>query len=113
VSKIINFSQVDAQRLTYFSIQVASVFFTPLKIIIALEMLAFFIGVSFLVGLAIMIVLMLFTVVFSKISAKVNDELLKAKDSRMKIAEEILQIVKFIKTNALEKYFFAKINKKR
>lgn len=31
----------------------------------------------------------------------------------MKVAEEIVQIIKFIKINALEKYFFNKLNKKR
>jgi hypothetical protein len=30
---------------------------------------------------------MVFTIIFSKISAKVNDKLLKAKDARMKITE--------------------------
>ena len=31
----------------------------------------------------------------------------------MKVTEEILQIIKFIKINALEKYFFKKLNQKR
>jgi hypothetical protein len=56
---------------------------------------------------------MLFTMIFTKIAATNNDFLLKAKDARMKVGEEILQIIKFIKINALEKYFFKKINKKR
>jgi ATP-binding cassette subfamily C (CFTR/MRP) protein 1 len=38
---------------------------------------------------------------------------LKAKDARMKAAEEALQIMKFIKVNALEKFFFKKVNRQR
>jgi ABC-type bacteriocin/lantibiotic exporter with double-glycine peptidase domain len=92
---------VDAQRMTYMGFQVVSVLYAPIQIIIGLTLLYNYIGPSFLVGLGVMIVLMLFTLVFTKISTKGNDQLLKAKDARMKMAEEILQIIKYIKVNAL------------
>ena len=57
--------------------------------------------------------MMIFTLIFTRISTTANDELLKAKDERMKITEEILEIIKFIKVNAQEKYFFNKLNVKR
>ena len=60
-----------------------------------------------------MIFMMLFTLIFTKKAAEANDQLLKKKDARMKVTEEILQIIKFIKINALEKYFFEKLNAKR
>ena len=113
ISDVINYSQVDAQRMTNFGFQLAGILFAPAQIIIGLLLLYLYIGISFLVGLGVMILLMISTLLFSKVSTKVNDKLLKAKDERMKITEEILEIIKFIKVNAQEKYFFKKLNKKR
>lgn len=39
--------------------------------------------------------------------------MLKAKDKRMKSATEIFNLIRFIKANAWEKYFFKKLNKAR
>lgn len=113
VADIINYSQVDAQRMTYMGFQMVALLFTPFQIVIGLYLLYLYIGPSFLVGTGVMVVLMVFTLGFSKIASRQNDKLLKAKDARMKLAEEILQIIKFIKINALEKYFFQKLNRKR
>jgi hypothetical protein len=44
-----------------------------------------FIGISFLSGFGIIALTILFTYLLRKISIRINDELLKAKDSRMKI----------------------------
>lgn len=81
--------------------QLVALLYTPIQIIIGLVLLYMYIGISFLAGMGVMIVLMLFTLVFSKVVSKNNDKLLKAKDARMKITEEILQIIKYIKINAL------------
>lgn len=87
VGEIINYSQVDAQRMTYMGFQMVALLFTPFQILIGLYLLYLYIGYSFLVGTAVMLVLMLFTLVFSKIASRQNDKLLKAKDVRMKLAE--------------------------
>lgn len=87
--------------MTYMGFQLVALLYTPIQIIIGLVLLYIYIGISFLAGMGVMIVLMLFTLVFSKVVSKNNDKLLKAKDARMKITEEILQIIKYIKINAL------------
>lgn len=87
--------------MTYMGFQLVALLYTPIQIIIGLVLLYMYIGISFLAGMGVMIVLMLFTLVFSKVVSKNNDKLLKAKDARMKITEEILQIIKYIKINAL------------
>lgn len=46
-----------------------------------------YIGPIFLVGVGVMIILMIFTLFFTKMAAKANDVLLKKKDARMKVAE--------------------------
>lgn len=85
VSDIINYSQVDAQRMTFMGFQLVALLFTPFQIIIGLYLLYVYIGPSFMIGTGVMIILMLFTLIFSKIASKYNDRLLTAKDSRMKL----------------------------
>ncbi len=87
--------------MTYMGFQLVALICTPIQIVIGLVLLYMYIGVSFLAGMGVMVILMLFTLTFSKVVAKNNDKLLKAKDTRMKITEEILQIIKYIKINAL------------
>jgi ABC-type bacteriocin/lantibiotic exporter with double-glycine peptidase domain len=69
-----------------------------------------FIGISFFVGFASMGVLMLFTICFTKIASKFSVKLSDAKDLRIKVTEEIFNTIQFIKINALEKYFYKKVN---
>lgn len=93
--------------------QLVSLFLVPIQIILGMLLLYYYIGISFLVGVGVMALLMILTLTFTKISTTANDELLKAKDARMKVTEEIFQIIKYIKVNAHEKYFFQKLNRKR
>ena len=53
--------------------QLTSLLFTPIQIAIGLVLLYVYIGISFLVGLGVMIVMMIFTLIFSKVAAKAND----------------------------------------
>ena len=73
MSDIINFSQVDAQRMTYLGFQLVALLFTPLQILVGFFMLYVYIGPSFLVGVAVMVVMMCFTLVFTKFAASAND----------------------------------------
>ena len=60
--------------------QLVALLFTPFQMIIGLYLLYIYIGPSFLVGFGVMMCLMIFTLIFSKIASKANDKLLKAKD---------------------------------
>lgn len=59
--------------MTYMGFQLVSVLYAPIQILVGFFLLYSYIGISFLVGLGVMVVLMLFTVIFSKIAAKKND----------------------------------------
>ena len=87
MSDIINYSQVDAQRMTSIGFKMTTVLFCSFQIVIGLLLLYFYIGVSFLVGVAVMILLMIVTSIFSRVMARQNEELLDAKDRRMKVTE--------------------------
>ena len=76
VSDIINYSQVDAQRMTYIGFQISSVLFAPIQIVIGLVLLYLNIGISFLVGLGVMAVMILLTLIFTHVATKINDAIL-------------------------------------
>ena len=38
---------------------------------------------------------------------------MKAKDKRMKVTEEMLDIIRYIKISAIEKFFYRKVDEKR
>jgi hypothetical protein len=76
VSDIINYSQVDAQRMTNMGFQLVSLLFTPIQIFVGLYLLYLYIGSSFLIALGVMITLTLLTLKIMKIATKANDKLL-------------------------------------
>lgn len=113
VAELINYSQVDAQRLTYLGFYSTAVLFIPFQLGVGIFLLYSFIGVSFLAGFGIIIVIGLVVFFVNKLNTKANDALLKAKDKRMKITNEIFNQIRFVKANAWEKYFFNKLNRAR
>lgn len=80
MSEIINYSQVDAQRMTNMGTQLTSALFTPLQIVIGVALMYNYIGVSFVSGMAAMIFMIGLTFYVAKRISKVNEVTLKAKD---------------------------------
>lgn len=113
ISEIVNYSQVDAQRMTNMGTQLTSALYTPIQIIIGVGLMYQYIGISFASGMSAMILMIGITFFVAKKISVVNENTLNAKDKRMKITQQILDIIRFIKVNALEKYFFRKLDKKR
>jgi ATP-binding cassette, subfamily C (CFTR/MRP), member 1 len=52
-AEIINYSQTDAERMTYAGFQLSSFFYGPLQIMFALAMMYFYVGWSFLCGVGV------------------------------------------------------------
>lgn len=96
--------------MTNMGVQLTSVLFTPLQIIIGVWLMYSYIGVSFVFGMGTMILMIGVTFVLAKKIARVNETTLKRKDERMKNTEEMLNIIRFIKINAFEKYFYKKVD---
>lgn len=85
ISQIINYSQVDAQRMTNMGVQLTSVLYTPLQIMIGIWLMYSYIGVSFCAGLLVMALMITSTFFIAKQISKVNETTLKYKDKRMKV----------------------------
>lgn len=85
-SELINYSQVDAQRFTALGITTSMVIFFPIQLVVGVYLMYSFIGISFLGGIGVILLMGVFAYFNSKLSAKANEHLLKAKDKRMKSA---------------------------
>lgn len=101
ISEIVNYSQVDAQRMTNMGTQLTSALYTPIQIIIGVGLMYQYIGISFASGMSAMILMIGMTFIVAKKISVVNESTLNAKDKRMKITQQILDIIRFIKVNAL------------
>lgn len=79
----------------------AALFYGPLQIICGMIMLYFLLKLAILASVGILIVVLVLSYFLSKITVRINEELLKAKDERMKVTEEMLDIIRFIKITAI------------
>lgn len=85
-------------------------FYGPFQFVIGLIMLYWTLGLTFLTAVGIMTVVIIISYFLSKISARYNENILKAKDERMKTTQEMLDIIRFIKIGTIEKFFFRKVS---
>lgn len=99
--------------MTNMGTQLTSALYTPLQIVIGVCLMYRYIGISFAAGMAAMVALIALTFLIAKRISIVNETTLAAKDARMKVTQEILDIIRFIKVNAVEKHFFRKLDDKR
>ena len=95
--------------MTYVGFQLSSLFYGPIQIIFAMVMMYFYVQIAFLSGVAIIVLLIIFNYFVSKRINRLNEKVLKAKDERIKVTEEMLDIIRFIKISAIEKFFFNKL----
>jgi hypothetical protein len=58
--------------MTYMGFQLTALIFTPLQVLVGLWLMYNFIGISFLSGVGVMLITIIFTFIFSKISIKAN-----------------------------------------
>ena len=63
------------------------------------------VGISFLAGLGVILLISLGNVYIGKFIFSAYAAIMKAKDKRTKLANEIFSAIKFIKINAYEDYF--------
>ncbi|CAD8199386.1 unnamed protein product [Paramecium octaurelia] len=111
--EITNLIQVDAQKLILITSYISSVLMIPLQLGISLYLMYSMIGLSFLIGCTIILIMILFNIFTGKQIINSQRTLLKDKDERTKIANEIFSQIKFIKINALEDHFLSKVSEAR
>ena len=107
---IINYSQIDAANLKKMATILIFFVFGVIEIIVGLVLFYLFIGIQFFIVIGIMVLINLVSYKIGKSTIHYNMQILETKDERINATEEMLRIIKHIKTNTHEKYFYTKIN---
>ncbi|KAM6272176.1 ATP-binding cassette sub-family C member 10 isoform 3-T4 [Spheniscus humboldti] len=110
VGEIVNFMSTDTSRLVNFCLSFHEVWSLPFQFAITLYLLYQQVGVAFLGGLALALLLVPINKVIANRIMMNNKEMLKHKDTRVKLMTEFLCGIRVIKFYAWEKHFSTRIN---
>ncbi|NXC30656.1 MRP7 protein, partial [Campylorhamphus procurvoides] len=110
MGEIVNFMSTDTTRLANFCLGFHEVWSMPFQFAITLCLLYQQVGVAFLGGLALALLLMPINKILANRIMMNNKEMLKHKDARVKLMTEFLCGIRVIKYYTWEKHFSTKIN---
>lgn len=72
-AEIINYSQIDAERLINVGDQIAAFFYGPAQIIVGLLMMYYILGFTFLTTIVVIIIILMASYFVSKITVRLNE----------------------------------------
>ncbi|KAL4093934.1 hypothetical protein PRIC1_011364 [Phytophthora ramorum] len=107
--EITNLMSIDAQRLQELSTFINSVWFSIFQIVVACYLLWKQIGPATFAGVAVIILMLPLTAGISKLMRRLQLKLMKVKDERIKICNEVLAGMKVIKLQAWEHSFTKRV----
>ncbi|NXR10010.1 MRP7 protein, partial [Semnornis frantzii] len=110
VGEIVNFMSTDAMRLVNFCTSFHEVWSLPFQFAITLYLLYEQVGVAFLGGLSLTLLLVPINKIIANRIMMNNQEMLKHKDTRVKLMTEFLSGIRVIKFYTWEKHFSSRIN---
>uniref|UniRef100_A0A8C3IML1 ATP-binding cassette sub-family C member 10 n=1 Tax=Chrysemys picta bellii TaxID=8478 RepID=A0A8C3IML1_CHRPI len=110
MGEIVNFMSTDTDRLVNFCVSFHEVWSLPFQFAITLYLLYQQVGVAFLGGLALALLLVPVNKVIANRIMENNKEMLKHKDTRVKLMTEFLCGMRVIKFYTWERHFGARIN---
>nr|XP_043628755.1 ABC transporter C family member 3-like [Erigeron canadensis] len=111
--EIINFMAVDAERIGDYAWYMHDFWLVLLQVGIALALLYKNLGIAAVASLIATIVVLVANYPLGHIQEKLQDELMKSKDKRMKSTSEILRNMRILKLQGWEMKFLSKIIKLR
>ncbi|NWY57630.1 MRP7 protein, partial [Chionis minor] len=110
VGEIVNFMSTDTSRLVNFCLSFHEVWSLPFQFAITLYLLYQQVGVAFLGGLALALLLVPINKVIANRIMMNNRGMLEHKDTRVKLMTEFLHGIRVIKFYTWEKHFSTRIN---
>ncbi|CAC5389793.1 ABCC1 [Mytilus coruscus] len=113
VGEIVNLMSVDCQRFQDVAGQLWMIWSAPLQILLATVLLWQQLGPSVLAGLGVMLLLIPVNIVISTKQRKLQADLMRYKDNRIKMMNEILSGMKVLKLYAWESSFQDKVTEIR
>ena len=107
--KIVNYFQIDSQKLGYALLQSPNLLTIPIQIILQILLLFKYIGISGLAGVGTLIIFLGFNAFLEYLFQKLEIEFLKKKDERMKYTSETFNSLKILKLYAWDEEYFERV----
>ena len=111
--EILNFIQVDAEKLNYLFTSLPAIAIIPFNLTISFYYLFSFFGLTFFVGIGMLIIIVLIIWIVQYRYLVNTEIMLEKKDKRMRLTTHILHIIKILKLFGWEEEFKENIDKKR
>ncbi|GLJ18146.1 hypothetical protein SUGI_0320540 [Cryptomeria japonica] len=111
--EIINYMSVDAERIGDFSWYLHEFWNVPLQVFLGLFILYKSLGLASLAGLAATVIVMIGNLPIGNLQEKFQDEIMEAKDERMRATAETLRNMRILKLQAWETRFLLKLENLR
>ncbi|XP_054720748.1 ATP-binding cassette sub-family C member 10-like [Uloborus diversus] len=111
--EILNYISTDTDRIVNFCQSFHQFWSLPVQVVIALIFLYSQVSFCFFVGFGLMLVVVPLNQLIAKKIASYSNLMMKAKDMRIKIMNEILSGIRIIKVNTWEALFYNKVNATR
>ncbi|XP_039574916.1 ATP-binding cassette sub-family C member 10 isoform X1 [Passer montanus] len=109
LGEIVNFMSTDTNRLVNFCYTFHELWSLPVQLGITLYLLYQQVGIAFLGGVALALLLVPINKIIANLIMENNKKMLKHKDTRVKLMTEFLYGIRVIKFYAWEKHFSTKI----
>ena len=107
--EIINFLQIDTMKISMMMISSPGILVIPFQIGIYIYLLFMFFGISFIFGFVALLIFLSINFYIQNLYRILQKELLKRKDSRMKITSETIKSLKILKLYAWEDEFLHRV----
>lgn len=99
-SDIISYSQIDTDNMMYIGSKLAYFIFGIVEILTGFALLYWFVGLTFIAGFVVLVLITVITFVISSCNIHLTDQVLQKKDERLSATEQLLNIMRFVKQNA-------------
>ena len=103
--EILNFMQVDVEKLNYLFTSLPAIIIIPFNIVISFYYLFSFFGLTFFVGIIMLIIIVLIIWIIQYRYLVNTEVMLKKKDKRMRLTTHTLHIIKILKLFGWEEEF--------
>ncbi|KAH7690921.1 Xenobiotic-transporting ATPase protein [Dioscorea alata] len=111
--EIVNYMAVDVQRVGDYSWYLHDIWMLPLQIVLALAILYKNVGIAFIATLVATIISIIVTIPLAKMQEEYQDNLMGAKDERMRKTSECLKNMRILKLQAWEDRYRLKLEEMR
>ena len=107
--QIVNYFQIDSQKLGMTLLESPNLIVLPIQIVYQIILLFKYMGLSSFAGLGTLALFLLLNVYLAKTFQKLNVEIMRKKDSRMKYTSETFNSLKILKLYAWDEEYLERV----